>query len=227
MKFSTESILSRCDRKKSPLPHLKTWIAENQSRYSETPELFEFQFHYRGAYEAEITFFLCLFMDYWNTDEIVRRMSEDCFHHQYQGEWEHLQELLTNVSTPAEFYDFAETHLSPDEFYGNWLPKANDIVRKFHLGLKYKRNPDKKRKPKRVQRHRGYRDKGSLLSIDAKARKEISDNSPYKDLRGTLRHPLLRFETKKSLQNKGLSDKTHPRKEENSNYDYYRDRGTY
>jgi len=165
------------------------WMAECQSL---DPDL---SLVFRGPTSAWDCLCLLYLMShvagvYWLTEEITRQISQKAYQCDYQGEWEAVQFLLEqSISTPEEFYwKFIEVK-SPEEFFGNLVPRA----KRLSLGMKcFKRKPS--RKPVNYpQRKRGYRDKGTYRPPH-----EFHGDPPEKDQkldrRGRVYHPLIREE---------------------------------
>jgi hypothetical protein len=188
MKFS-DRILSRTESGKNPLPRLKNWIAESQSLHSAMPRLGKSWLpHYRSAREAEIILFLGLFLHEWEVWEVTQRIVESCYFHRYSGAWEQVQKILEQVLNLQEYEEKYSMFYNDDEFFGNLLRDAEKFL---------KRNPhsfkdlvrDEKR-PRRLIRHRGYRDKGSLRPYHQRGR-NLPDPEPGQDRRGKVRYGNL------------------------------------
>lgn len=124
---------------------------------------------------------------YWITDEIHRKLAQQAYISNYEGEWENVQFILEQYpQTPKEFYDLFLKFHSPEEFFGNLVRRA----RRLSKGIRSKQR-DPHGPVRKVQRHRGYRDKGTLRPphqpvVDPPLRAEKFDR------RTKLGHPLLR-----------------------------------
>lgn len=126
---------------------------------------------------------------FWITDEIHRTMGQKAYIANYEGEWETVQVILEQYpQTPKEFYNIFLQFHSPEEFFGNLVPRARRLSR----GIS-----NKKRDPHgpvlRSQRHRGYRDKGTLRPPHRPV-VEPPERSAKIDRRKKIRHPLIREE---------------------------------
>ena len=124
---------------------------------------------------------------YWITDEVHRRMATLAYQGNYEGEWRTVQEILEQYpQTPKEFYLIFTTFHSPEEFFGNLVKRARRLSRGID---------NKKRDPHgpvlRSQRHRGYRDKGTLRPQHRPV-VEPPLGEPRVDRRRNIRHPLIR-----------------------------------
>lgn len=125
---------------------------------------------------------------YWITDDIHQRVANMAYRAKYEGEWRNVQEILEHYcQTPKDFYQqFIKSH-SPEEFFGNLVPRA----RRFSRAI-----DNKKRDPHgpvlRVQRHRGYRDKGTLRPSHRPTVIPPYEETNLEDRRSKIRHPLLR-----------------------------------
>lgn len=131
---------------------------------------------------------------YWKTDEIHRAMAQKAYVSNYQGDWKLVQEILEQYpKTPKEFYYIFLKSKSPEEFFGNLVPRS----RRLSYGI-----DNKKRDPHgpvlRPQRHRGYRDKGTLRPPHQPAVVPPL-GEPHEDRRSHIGHPLLREERVKTL----------------------------
>ena len=123
---------------------------------------------------------------YWITDDIHQQMASKAYVANYEGEWEAVQDILEQYpQTPKQFFDIFLKHHSVEEFFGNLVPRARRLSK--YIDSK-KRDPQAKvRKP---QRHRGYRDKGTLRPPH-----QPSIIPPFEDKvdrRENIGHPLLR-----------------------------------
>lgn len=124
---------------------------------------------------------------YWKTDEIYRTMAQKAYVSNYDGEWKTVQEILEQYpQTPKEFYDIFLKFHSPEEFFGNLVPRARRLSRGID---------SKKRDPHgpvlRSVRHRGYRDKGTLRPSHRPV-VEPPERSAKLDYRKRIGHPLIR-----------------------------------
>jgi len=141
------------------------------------------------SWDALAILYLCSHLEsaYWLTDEIHRLLANKAYAANYEGEWAVVQELLeTYTKTPKEFYaEFLRFH-SPEEFFGNLVRTANRL--KHGIGSKARDPHGLVRKP---QRHRGYRDKGTLRPAHRPAVIPPVDDERV-DRRLKLGHPLVR-----------------------------------
>lgn len=123
---------------------------------------------------------------YWMTDEIHRKLAQQAYNANYEGEWETVQEILEQYpQTPKEFYVIFLKYHSPEEFFGNLVKRARGLSRGID---------NKKRDPHgpvlRTQRHRGHRDKGTLRPSHPDPVLYISYGIKV-DRRRNIGHPLI------------------------------------
>jgi hypothetical protein len=123
----------------------------------------------------------------WITDEVHRMLAQKAYAGNYEGEWETVQKILEQYpQTPKEFYSiFLENH-SPEDFFGNLVRTSRRLLR--GLGSKARDPHGCVRKP---QRHRGYRDKGTLRPAHRPAVEPPVDVERV-DRRSLIGHPLIR-----------------------------------
>lgn len=123
----------------------------------------------------------------WLTDGVYRNLAQKAYVSNYEGEWEAVQVTLERYpQTPKEFYDiFLKSH-SPEDFFGNLVRTAKRLLR--GLGSKARDPLGCVRKP---QRHRGYRDKGTLRPVHRPAVEPPVDIERV-DRRSKVGHPLIR-----------------------------------
>lgn len=124
---------------------------------------------------------------YWITDAIHRQLAQRAYLANYEGEWETVQKILEQYpKTPREFRDVFLKYHSVEELYGNLVRRARRLSR--GIGSKSRDPHGPVRRP---QRHRGYRDKGTLRPTHRPA-----VDPPQRELRVDRRdligHPLLR-----------------------------------
>lgn len=130
---------------------------------------------------------------YWMTDDIHRRIGQQAYAGNYEGEWKTVQEILEQYcQTPKEFFDIFLKFHSPEEFFGNLVPRARRLTRGID---------NKKRDPhgpvRRTLRHRGFRDKGTLRpSHQRPVVCSLTDNRL--DRRKKIKHPLIYEEEEKT-----------------------------
>lgn len=202
-----DRILNRCGSTNVILPRLKNWIAESQSRQPARVERSWIP-NCHSAKEAEYIIFLGLFLPDWELWEIVDRLRNLCYNQRYEGEWNNVQKLLHEVTNLPTFEESIFEIMSEDSFYGNFLPQCEKFLRKYQYSFF---NPERdRRKPKRLVRHRGYRDKGSLRPFHQRGR-NIGESQPGRDDRYKIRYSNSPFQ---SLDERDWDDKTLPGKEE-------------
>lgn len=189
MKFS-DRILRRMKISEEKFPRLKNWIAENPSRYSamENREDRSWLPHYKNAKEAEIVLFLGLFLPVWESWEIVSRIRESCYFHRYTGEWKQVQEILEQVTDLDTFEKKLSSLMSEDDFFGNFLTECERFLRREPHSFKPLVRDE--HKPRRLIRHRGYRDKGSLRPKHQQGR-NLPEEFHSEDRRGKVRYSHL------------------------------------
>lgn len=123
---------------------------------------------------------------FWITDDAHRQIAQKAYLGNYEGEWETVQFILEQYpKTPKEFYQLFLMRHSPEEFFGNLQRKARRLRR--GLGTKARDPHGLVRRP---QRHRGYRDKGTLRPAHRPA-VEPPQKEERIDRRKSIGHPLL------------------------------------
>lgn len=162
------------------------WIAECLSLQPDRSVRFP---RFSTSWEALCVLYLTSHIEsqFWKTDQIHRTVAQKAYAANYEGEWEVVQVILERYPrTPKEFYDiFLEFH-SSEEFFGNLVPRSRRLSR--GIGSK-KRDPHGP--VRRAQRHRGYKDKGTLRPPHQPAVVPPSSDSKT-DRRKKIQHPLLR-----------------------------------
>lgn len=124
---------------------------------------------------------------YWITDQVYRNLAQKAYIANYEGEWEAVQVTLERYpQTPKEFYDIFLMFHSPEDFFGNLLRTARRLSK--GIGNKAREPLGVVRKP---QRHRGYRDKGTLRPAHRPAVEPPSEIERV-DRRSDIGHPLIR-----------------------------------
>ena len=148
--------------RKDNFPKLRSWIAENPSRYSAmsmNPDR-SWLPHVRCAQEALLVIFLATYLPPWESWEIINRINSQCYFQRYLGKWEKVEQLLQLTSDSQEIRSKFIEIMTPDDFFGNFLKLAERFLRENPRS--FKPTERDRHKPKRLIRHRGYRDKGSL-----------------------------------------------------------------
>lgn len=92
-------------------------------------------------------FWYHLFIDYCNNR---------CFMYNYEGKWRLLHKL-TRLRHGLLIMQYVTKKIGPRIFYGNWLP----IISEFSKNPSVRFISQLKPKAKKIQRRRGYNDKGS------------------------------------------------------------------
>jgi hypothetical protein len=165
----------------------ENWIAECQSlqpdRYIDFPVL--------TAWDSLCLIYLLSHVSslYWLTDEIHRRIAQKAYQSDYKGEWRTVQEILEQYpQTPEQFYLIFLRYKSPEEFFGNLKKRARRLL---YL-VRYKRREPSSH-PRRTNRPRGYRDKGTLRPSH-RPRVMPPEQEPKEDRRKLIGHPLIHEE---------------------------------
>lgn len=136
---------------------------------------------------------------YWLTEEHHRRLANQAYRANYEGEWETVQQLLEQYpKTPKEFYEIFLRFHSPEEFFGNIVPRARRLSRVLDSKLRDPHGP-----VSRPQRHRGYRDKGTLRPSHQPAVVPPSHDEKV-DRRKNCHHPLI-YEKEENADRGGSS----------------------
>lgn len=120
--------------------------------------------HYESAYEAIgaliATRLIVHERDNLSLEPFLRRVANDCYHHNYQGNWEVVQDILS--TKPFNLVFMLKTiynNFTEEEFWGNIVK----FIRNAFRGIKwYPMYSYKKRRVRRPKRKRGYDDKGFL-----------------------------------------------------------------
>jgi len=162
------------------------WIAECQSLSPDRAIKFPV---IRTSWDALVILYILSHLEthFWITDEYHRKIAQKAYSSNYEGEWETVQEILEQYpKTPKEFYGLFLLRHSPEDFFGNLKRRARRVVKCIDF---------KKRDPhgpiKRTQRHRGYRDKGTLRPPHRPA-VEPPEKADKVDRRSHIGHPLVR-----------------------------------
>lgn len=125
---------------------------------------------------------------YWITDEHHRRIAQQAYVSNYEGEWKTVQEILEQYpQTPKEFYDIFLKFHTPEEFFGNLVRRARRLSRGIGTKMRDPHGP-----VSRPQRHRGYRDKGTLRPSHRPAVEPPVESFERLDRRSQAGHPLVR-----------------------------------
>lgn len=141
-------------------PYLKKRSqAENPSAQSDIP-LLDIRYNLRTSWEALCLLYLSLHFNYWETETIVRSISQRAYQFSYEGEWTTVQQFLeAQLHTPQQFESFWKDSGRPtEEFYGNLVPFAAKLEKRLNYRDTTLQRTGKVRRP---QRKRGYADKGS------------------------------------------------------------------
>lgn len=166
------------------------WIADRQSlkpeRSLRVPRT-------TSAWEALAVLYLMSHLEqiyFWRTDETHRKLAYQAYLANYEGEWKTVQEILEQYpQTPAEFYQKFLNYHSPEEFFGNLVRLARRLSRGIDLKAR-----DPHGRVLKPQRHRGYRDKGTLRPPHRPAVEPPLSDSIKVDRRNRVGHPLLRMD---------------------------------
>jgi len=141
-----------------------------------------------SSWEALAVLYLLSHLEasFWITDGVHRMLAQKAYVSNYEGEWETVQFLLEQYpKTPKEFYDYFLLNHSPEDFFGNLVRTARRLKR--GIGS-YARDPQGI--VRRSQRHRGYRDKGTLRPAHRPA-VEPPLVTERVDRRKNIGHPLI------------------------------------
>jgi hypothetical protein len=164
------------------------WIADCQSlppdRAIKLPTI-------RTSWDALVVLYVLSHLEanfYWLTDDFHRRIAQKAYSSNYEGEWETVQEILEQYpKTPKQFYELFLKRHSPEEFFGNLKRRARRVVRCMNFISRDPHGP-----VVRAQRHRGYRDKGTLRPQHRPAVAPPEKIDIRIDRRPRIGHPLLR-----------------------------------
>lgn len=122
----------------------------------------------------------------WFTDDITRRIAQKAYASNYEGGWETVQEVLElNPQTPEQFYEWFLLSRSPEEFFGNLRKRARRLLKLLRFKKRDPHGPVRK-----VNRPRGYRDKGTLRPPHRPPVVPPGEG-PKSDRRHLVGHPLL------------------------------------
>lgn len=136
--------------------------------------------------------------DIYLLDVIVQKLARRAYLQNYQGTWGLLQEFLEQTISAQEFEEKMFQSFSPNDIYGNILPRIANLLA-FSIKV-VPRDPSPDRPVRKTVRRRGYRDKGTLRTVESRAR--IAANTLIAQVEGSLRqdkrfdvkHPLLKKE---------------------------------
>lgn len=181
-----QRILSRIRSSKNPLPEVEKWIAQTSSRQSAT-ETLRWTPHYRTAREAKCIIFLGLYLQPWETWEIIDRIRNSAYFQRYSGEWKQVQDLLEQVTDFETFEENIWNSETEDSFFGNFLRECERFLKKN--SYLRKEEPIKRRPKKKVYR-RGYQDKGSLRPFHQRGR-NLPEENPGEDRRRKVKYGSL------------------------------------
>lgn len=123
---------------------------------------------------------------FWESERTVRYLSNQAYIHQYDQNWEVLQEFLEKVDNYDDYRVYALERMSNEDFYGNLEPKIYRLIRV----LKPTADEERRGRKKKSQRRRGYRDKGTLRPNWQKRNVALL-NDDREDRRKLVKHPLL------------------------------------
>lgn len=155
------------------------------------------RYNLRTSFEGICLIYLASWFEPWQTDDLYRAIAQRCYMLNYQGEWSEVQRLLEEpINNPQDFYNcFIKKH-SPAEFFGNVVK----VSIRVEINLIYL-DPEKpdRRKVRKPQRHRGYRDKGTYHYPHEK-HGERPEPSEREDRRKLVRHILLEEESRGSIR---------------------------
>lgn len=162
------------------------WIAECQSL---SPDRALRLIRIRTSWDALAVLFICSHLEetFWVTEKFHREAGNRAYAGNYEGEWKTVQRILEqNPQTPQEFLAvFLENH-SPEDFFGNLKRFAKRVLRFRDSVLRDPHGPVRK-----AQRHRGYRDKGTLRPPHRPS-VEPPEKVQREDRRRLIAHPLIR-----------------------------------
>lgn len=129
---------------------------------------------------------------YWESERILRYLSNQAYIHQYDQNWRILQNFLEEVDNYEDYRVYALEQMSSEDFYGNLEPK----IYRFMRVLKPTTDESRSGRKKKSQRRRGYRDKGTLRPNWQKRNVALLKDD-REDRRSLCKHPLLgRFSEK-------------------------------
>lgn len=161
------------------------WIAEclslSPERAIRFPRLY-------SSWDALAALYLVSHLEsqFWITDELHVMIAEKAYRGCYQGDWQVVQEILEHYpKSPEEYFTIFTSYKSPEEFFGNLAPRARRMI--LCIGS-YARDPHGR--VRRHQRHRGYRDKGTLRPSHRPV--VIPPHDEQVDRRKKIGHPLIR-----------------------------------
>lgn len=179
--------ISSYSLKKNDPEKIRKKIAELPSLYSDV-ECKTISANVTSAKQALVLIYISLYFPVWESEKLIRTISQKCFAQNYNGEWKTVQDFLEiEFKTPKDFETKYCSEKGPHDFFGNFLPKAERNIRAIKITDLTKKNRTKVVYP---IFHRGYKDKGSLrLPSDSHGIR------PYKekeDRRPLVFHPLVR-----------------------------------
>jgi len=162
------------------------WIAECQSLQ---PDRALTLIRIRTGWDALAVLFICSHLEatYWVTEKFHREAGQKAYAGCYEGEWKTVQAVLEqNPQTPQQFLDIFLKFHNPEEFFGNLKRYAQRILRWRGSVARDPHGPVRK-----SQRHRGYRDKGTLRPPH-RPTVEPPEKIQREDRRLFIAHPLIR-----------------------------------
>lgn len=181
--------------------------AERLSRCSD-PTIYYYDLEQpRSGFQAIAAYGAILAMsnnDQFLSEFIVKKLAQRAYLQNYEGTWGLLQEFLEQAQDALQFERLASLHFTASEFYGNLL-KA---VALSMASIKPRRlTPDENAPVAKKERRRGYRDKGTLRSVESRARAAantllaVVEEFPRRtDRRHLVKHPLLHKEATTDLE---------------------------
>jgi hypothetical protein len=154
----------------------------------------EIRYNVRTAWESLCLLYLSLHLNYWETEVVVRTISQRAYQHSYEGEWQVVQRFLEEqLDTPQQYEErWKELSGRPlEEFYGNLVPYAAKMEKRLDYRDTSKAATGKVRRP---QRKRGYADKGSCrLPHEKHGSPPVKEKEDRRNL--IMINPLLRNST--------------------------------
>lgn len=173
------------------LQELQKRIASGQSSYPDTPNTGQLSRAVRDGRQALRLIFISTFLDYWNTDVVIRAIGQKAYQNNYQGIWQEVQDFLEHYQNDPMWFvsEYLKIH-GPFDFFGNFLNRVKREIRMIRIKPDHPPSYSLPRVRRKVWR-RGYDDKGHRRPPHEDHGDPPVPSSEKNDRRPWIHHPLL------------------------------------